>query len=80
LSLFTHCPIRALVVCLATVAHANDDATTPTEEEPVVDSASLVQAALLSGPGFSVDPPVELRGYMAHFTQLQPSSSRRKPG
>jgi len=38
------------------------------EEEPVIDSASLVQPALLSGPGFSVDTRVELRGYMAHFT------------
>ncbi|TCO38778.1 hypothetical protein [Dokdonella fugitiva] len=38
------------------------------EEEPVVDAASLVQPALLSGPGFSVDPHVELRGYMARFT------------
>jgi len=43
-------------------------ATSPTEEEPVVDAASLVEPALLSGPGFSVDPHVELRGYMAHFT------------
>lgn len=39
-----------------------------TEEETVVDAASLVEPALLSGPGFSVDPHVELRGYMAHFT------------
>ncbi|MEO5626004.1 MAG: hypothetical protein ABIQ70_08360 [Dokdonella sp.] len=38
------------------------------EEEGVVDAASLVEPALLSGPGFSVDPHVELRGYMAHFT------------
>jgi hypothetical protein len=39
-----------------------------TEEETVVDAASLVEPALLSGPGFSVDTHVELRGYMAHFT------------
>ena len=38
-----------------------------TEEEPVVDAASLIEPALLSGPGFSVDSHVELRGYMAHF-------------
>ena len=41
---------------------------TDTEEEPVLDAAGLVRPALLSGPGFSVDPHVELRGYMAHFT------------
>jgi len=49
-------------------ARANADSTTAIEEEPVVDAASLVQPALLSGPGFNVDPHVELRGYMAHFT------------
>ncbi|MEO7323204.1 MAG: hypothetical protein ABIW82_00075 [Dokdonella sp.] len=38
------------------------------EQEGVVDAASLVEPALLSGPGFSVDPHVEMRGYMAHFT------------
>ncbi|MGN6520478.1 MAG: hypothetical protein ACTHK2_13735 [Dokdonella sp.] len=38
------------------------------EEEPVIDAATLVQPALLSGPGFEVDPHVELRGYMARFT------------
>ena len=43
------------------------DGTTPIEEEPVVDAASLVRPALLSGPDFTVDPHVELRGYMAHF-------------
>lgn len=68
MNLFTHRPLLIFVVCLATAAHANHDATTPTEEEPVVDSASLVRPALLSGPGFSVDPHVELHGYMAHFT------------
>lgn len=38
------------------------------EEEPLVDAVSLVEPALLSGPGFSVDSRVELRGYMARFT------------
>lgn len=53
--------------CAALPAHAVDPASV-VEEEPVVDAAGLVQPALLSGPGFSVDPHVELRGYMAHFT------------
>lgn len=44
-----------------------EDVGTPTEVEPVVDAVSLVQPALLSGPDFSVDSHVELRGYMAHF-------------
>ena len=50
------------------IAQAATDGTTPIEEEPVVDAASLVRPALLSGPDFTVDPHVELRGYMAHFT------------
>jgi hypothetical protein len=50
-----------LLACAALV-RADD-----VEEEPVVDAVSLVQPALLSGPDFSVDPHVELRGYMAHF-------------
>lgn len=50
------------MACVAMPAMALD-----TEEEPVIDAASLVEPALLSGPGFSVDPHVELRGYMAHF-------------
>jgi hypothetical protein len=52
----------------ARAAFAVADGGTPTEEEAVVDAVSLVRPALLSGPGFSVDPQVELRGYMAHFT------------
>ncbi|MEO6687702.1 MAG: hypothetical protein ABIS07_01810 [Dokdonella sp.] len=43
-------------------------ATLAVEDEGVIDAASLVEPALLSGPGFSVDPHVELRGYMAHFS------------
>ncbi|HVT31159.1 MAG TPA: hypothetical protein VHE32_00815 [Rhodanobacteraceae bacterium] len=50
------------------IAHAAVDGATPTEDEPVLDAASLVRPALLSGPDFTVDPHVELRGYMAHFT------------
>jgi hypothetical protein len=43
------------------------DSHVETEDEPVIDAATLVQPALLSGPGFSVDPHVQVRGYMAHF-------------
>ncbi|MGB2788640.1 MAG: hypothetical protein WBC13_04900, partial [Dokdonella sp.] len=38
------------------------------ELEPVLAATTLVQPALLSGPGFEVDPHVEIRGYMARFT------------
>ncbi|HEV7491456.1 MAG TPA: hypothetical protein VGO25_11655 [Rhodanobacteraceae bacterium] len=62
------CAMGSLVVCALRVAHADGEATAVAEDEPVVDAASLVQSALLSGPGFGVDPHVELRGYMAHFT------------
>ena len=37
------------------------------EPEPVLDSANIVQPALLSGPGFSVSPQTQLHGYMARF-------------
>jgi hypothetical protein len=61
--------LSLVLACCAIVAHAGDEPAAPTEEdEPVLDAPSLVQPALLSGPGFSVDPHVELRGYMAHFT------------
>ncbi len=38
------------------------------EHEPVLSATSFVQPALLSGPGYQVDPHVEIRGYMARFT------------
>lgn len=38
------------------------------EAEPVLAATAFAQPALLSGPGFQVDPHVEIRGYMAHFT------------
>lgn len=60
----------SLVLCASLAAghaRAADEGGVATEEEPVVDAASLVQPALLSGPGYSVDSRVELRGYMAHF-------------
>jgi hypothetical protein len=56
----------ALALAIASV-RALADGDVETEDEPVVDAASLAQPALLSGPGFSVDSHVELRGYMAHF-------------
>lgn len=37
------------------------------ESEPVLDAATLVEPALLSGPGWRVDPRVEVRGYQARF-------------
>ena len=58
----------ALAALLSACTAARAGTGVDTEPEPVVDAASLVQPALLSGPGFSVDPHVELRGYMAHFT------------
>ncbi len=46
-----------------------DASTRPSFEiEPVLGAASFVQPALLSGPGYEVDPHVEIRGYMARFT------------
>ena len=47
---------------------AQASSTAPNEIEPVLGTTSFVQPALLSGPGFQVDPHVEIRGYMARFT------------
>jgi hypothetical protein len=62
--------IASLLLCASLLpagVRAADEGGVATEEEPLVDAASLVQPALLSGPGFSVDSRAELRGYMAHF-------------
>ncbi len=37
------------------------------ESEPVLDAAQLVDASLLSGPGWRVDPRVPVSGYQARF-------------
>ena len=65
--------VRRLCIALAALVVANQcahaaDRHVAVEEEPIVDAASLVVPALLSGPGFSVGPAVALRGYMARFT------------
>ncbi len=72
-------PTLALLMaglCVAVTAAAE---TRPVaiEHEPVLEAAALVQPALLSGPGFSVDTRVELRGYMAHFTLETPYGPMR---
>ncbi len=48
-----------LALALATSARA--------EREPVLDAAELVDASLLSGPGWRVEPRVQVRGYQARF-------------
>ncbi len=59
-----------LIVLLAAFLALSANATTKPvfEMEPVLDASRFVQPALLSGPGFEVDPHVEIRGYMARFT------------
>lgn len=37
------------------------------EREPVLDAAELVDASLLAGPGWRVEPRVQVRGYQARF-------------
>lgn len=61
----TPCALAALLL-LSLCARA--DNRLDVEDEAIVDAASLVEPALLSGPGFNVDTRVELRGYMARFT------------
>ena len=71
-ALYRAAPIL-LFAALAGAAPSTATDVVATEDEPVIDAASLVQPALLSGPGFSVDPHVELRGYMAHFSLDTPA-------
>lgn len=62
------------LACLAAAgvaAHAED--ASRYDQEPVLEAATLVPPQRLSGPGFTVDPHVEIRGYMAHFTLDTPS-------
>ncbi|MBZ0223217.1 MAG: hypothetical protein K8F35_09320 [Dokdonella sp.] len=76
LPLRTASALRVLLLAVLLWARPHALATEPeTELEPVIDAASLIEPALLSGPGFNVDAHVELRGYMAHFrldTRLGP--------
>ena len=72
---------RRAAWCLALLTLAGaawaQDRVLSHEDEPVIDAASLVAPALLSGPGFSVDNRVELRGYMAVFTLDTPFGAQR---
>ena len=53
-----------LLACYTLLAAAD----IPTfEAEPVLDAADLVSPALLSGPGYHVDPEVQVIGYHARF-------------
>jgi hypothetical protein len=61
-------PLAAFaLVCACAVAPASRARATATESEPVLDSAALVQPALLSGPGYTVSPQAQLHGYMARL-------------
>lgn len=51
--------------------------TTPFELEPVLGATAFVQPALMSGPGYVLDPHVEVRGYMAQFTLDTPQGPVR---
>jgi len=61
-------PDHWLLALTLAAASASVGANPPHEAEPVLDATSFAPTALLSGPGFLVDPHVEIRGYMAHFT------------
>lgn len=72
-----HLPLIALAAlsALATAATAATTLGSGNESEPILDAASLVQPSLLSGPGFTVDPRVELHGYMGNFTINTPAGA-----
>ena len=58
-------PLLGAALAFSTSSFADDDLH---EHEPVLDATSFASPSLLSGPGFRVDPHVEIRGYMARFT------------
>jgi hypothetical protein len=60
--------IDRLAISFAIFLMATTTRASSNEDEPVLEATSFVQPALLSGPGFRVDPHVEIRGYMARFT------------
>lgn len=60
---FLRCCVAVTLCLLASRVQAQAH-----ELEPVLDATSFAPPALLSGPGFRVDPHVEIRGYMARFT------------
>jgi hypothetical protein len=57
---------RVRAALLAAVLSASTSAY-PMEREPVLDSATLVAPALLSGPGYTVLPQARVVGYQARF-------------
>lgn len=65
--LFHSAPPALAALFLLSVS-ASADTRLGVEDEGIIDAASLVEPALLSGPGFAVETRVELRGYMARFT------------
>lgn len=56
----------ALAACLALAGTARATAGA-FEAEPQLDAADLVAAALLSGPGYTVEPKAQVLGYQARF-------------
>src|SRR4051812_32834295 len=60
---FRRLALLPFVLCLPCCASWADT----TEGEPLMDSAAIVQPALLSGPGFTVSSQTQLHGYMARF-------------
>lgn len=63
---------RITALLALAIVPATAQTTADFESEPVLDAATLVESSLLSGPGFSVEPRVEVRGYMGNFTINSP--------
>ena len=63
----------ALLLWLALAVAGVCQAESGYEQEPVLDATAFAAPSLLSGPAFSVDSRVEIRGYMARFTLQTPA-------
>jgi len=66
---FSRALVATFVICAMAATHAAESCgdACVSEAEPYLDSTSLVQPALLSGPNFKVVPEVRVRGFMASF-------------
>lgn len=73
----TRFPPLATLSLLASIVGSQHAQAMPFEPEPVLGATAFVQPALMSGPGYTLDPHVEIRGYMAHFTLDTPQGPVR---
>src|SRR5687768_7985107 len=68
----TRATVSALLSLACVSAHAEVASPERFEAEPQLDAAELVEASLLSGPGYTVAPQAQVLGYQARFVIRTP--------